>query len=400
MNPKLFRLSMPLAAAMLGSCGGGALCPPQVPCGGAGPSYAEPAPVAVATPVRFAQIGLGQSHSCMLTATGEAWCWGSNEYGQLGAATTQRCNDGMTDCSSTPLRVSGDLAFVSLAGSHHSSCALTAAGKAWCWGIGQLGDGQPTRKSVVPVAAAGDHSFSLLAVSLNNATACGLEADRSLWCWGGGLVGTLGPPASASPVRWDKAASVAWSQFSLGEQHACGLDDQGQAWCIGSNLFGALGNGAPAGSAGSAVPVPVAGGRVYREIVAGSMHTCALAVDGQAWCWGSGAPVGDAAPNGASSRNVPVAVAGNLRFSQITSGWLTSCGLTADGSAWCWGEFSQYVGDGTSGERRPAPIAVTGGIKFRTIRAGGATCGIALDGTGYCWGDNTLGEVGTPSVGR
>jgi alpha-tubulin suppressor-like RCC1 family protein len=46
-------------------------------------------------------------------------------------------------------------------------------------------------------------------------------------------------------------------------------------------------------------------------------------------------------------------------------------------------------------------VAVVGGIKFRTIRAGGiSTCGIALDGTGYCWGDNRVGAVGAPIVGR
>jgi alpha-tubulin suppressor-like RCC1 family protein len=394
---KLPVFSMLFAAAMLTSCGGGiSFCPAGVPCGGEGPSFAEAAPVPVATPLRFEQIGLGTSHSCMLTAAGEAWCWGSNEYGQLGAATAQRCNDGMTDCSSTPLQVSGNLAFVSLAASGSSSCGLTAGGNAWCWGTGQLGDGLPIRKSLAPVAVAGGHAFGLLAVSLNLATACGLEADRSLWCWGGGLVGSSGPPASASPARWDNARSVAWTQFSLGEQHACGLDAAGQAWCIGSNWFRALGNG---DSADSAVPVPVSGGRVYREITVGSMHTCALAVDGQAWCWGSGAAVGDGGLAD-TSRNIPVAVAGNVRFSQIASGWDRSCGLTEDGSAWCWGDgYGGTLGDGT-GERRPAPVAVVGGIKFRTIRAGGATCGIALDGTAYCWGDNRLGAIGAPIVAR
>jgi alpha-tubulin suppressor-like RCC1 family protein len=94
-------------------------------------------------------------------------------------------------------------------------------------------------------------------------------------------------------------------------------------------------------------------------------------------------------------------VAGNLRFTQIASGQQRSCGLTADGSAWCWGEgYGGVLGDGSS-VHRTSPVAVEGGLRFRTIQAGGmSTCGVTLDGTAYCWGGNESGAVGTTIVGR
>ncbi len=94
-------------------------------------------------------VSTGSGHSCAL-ADGAAYCWGYNSSGQLG--------DGMTTDSAVPVAVdtSGVLAgktvtAVSIGGSH--SCAL-ADGAAYCWGYndyGQLGDGTVTSSSV-PVA--------------------------------------------------------------------------------------------------------------------------------------------------------------------------------------------------------------------------------------------------------
>jgi len=42
-----------------------------------------------------------------------------------------------------------------------------------------------------------------------------------------------------------------------------------------------------------------------------------------------------------------------------------------------------------------APLAVTGGLTFRAVNAGGfQTCGVTTDGTAYCWGRNSIGQLG------
>jgi len=57
------------------------------------------------------------------------------------------------------------------------------------------------------------------------------------------------------------------------------------------------------------------------------------------------------------------------------------------------------VGGGTLTESR-VPVAVTGGQRFRVLRAGGvATCGLTLSGVPMCWGINSLGSVGQANTG-
>jgi alpha-tubulin suppressor-like RCC1 family protein len=91
---------------------------------------------------RFASITAGAVHSCALTVDGDAWCWGSNVYGQLG-------NDSNTD-SAVPVRVAGGHSFTSLHAFGSHDCGVTSAGETFCWGYnldGQLGDGTRTHRS-------------------------------------------------------------------------------------------------------------------------------------------------------------------------------------------------------------------------------------------------------------
>ena len=91
---------------------------------------------------------------------------------------------------------------------------------------------------------------------------------------------------------------------------------------------------------------------------------------------------------------VPVSVSGGLRFSAVDAGWrYHTCGLTTSGAAYCWG-FNVWgqLGNGST-ENTAVPAAVSGGLTFAGLSAGGTnSCGVTSPGFVYCWGDH-LGKA-------
>ena len=96
---------------------------------------------------------------------------------------------------------------------------------------------------------------------------------------------------------------------------------------------------------------------------------------------------------------VPVAVSGGLRFSALDAGWrYHTCGLTTNAAAYCWG-FNVWgqLGNGST-EDAAVPVAVSGGLTFAGLSAGGTnSCGVTRGGIAYCWGDH-LGKSSTVPV--
>jgi alpha-tubulin suppressor-like RCC1 family protein len=99
-------------------------------------SRAEPTEVA-ASLAPFSMVTCGDAHTCALTAAGAVYCFGSNEYGQIGLL-----DDGAVALEAT--RVLPDEEVVDLdAGSAHT-CAITRERRILCWGSnGELESGDP-----------------------------------------------------------------------------------------------------------------------------------------------------------------------------------------------------------------------------------------------------------------
>ncbi len=149
-------------------------------------------PVAVIGGLRFTAIGAGGLHACGLRATGDAWCWGDNGSGQLGAG------NGAPTASATPWPVTGGFAFSTIATGSHTTCALTPAGAAYCWGendAGQLGaastescTGTPCSRVPLPVFGA----LQFVQLSVGDHHSCGLTVSGVVYCWGKNDRGQLG----------------------------------------------------------------------------------------------------------------------------------------------------------------------------------------------------------------
>jgi alpha-tubulin suppressor-like RCC1 family protein len=129
---------------------------------------------------------------------------------------------------------------------------------------------------------------------------------------------------------------------------------------------------------------------------------------GAAYCWGSNyyGELGD----GTSAKLAygPVLVAGGLTFAQVSAEGNHSCGVTTSGVGYCWGQNTMgELGVGTaSGPEQcengalyacsTAPVAVAGGLAFRTIGTSSVhSCGVTTSGTPYCWGNNLYDLLGS-----
>lgn len=216
--------------------------------------------------------------------------------------------------------------------------------------------------------------------------------------------------ATITATSENKTASVQleviilYRSITAGSSFTCDLGSIGVAACWGANggQDGRLGNG-PLDNASlpdSPVPVDVLGTQRFTTISSGSRHTCGLNAAGAAYCWGSNGDGQLGAPSIPSWAHQPVAVAGNLVFTQISAGDTHTCALTAAGAAYCWGDNGVgQLGDNTTTDAT-SPVPVSGGIAFAMISAGSSmgstskTCGVATSGRAYCWGSDTYGELG------
>ena len=336
--------------------------------------------IAVAT-ATFVSVSAGYQHTCGVTATGAAYCWGANYQAQLGMG--QR--DTNTLILYAPAAVIGGLDFSAVTAGGVSTCGVTTDAMAYCWGgntAGELGRDSISFAELRPdsVVASSGVALRFSQVSAGIASACGLTSQNAAYCWGGYPSAPLGPRLVSG--------GVAFAALSVGGHHQCGLAMDAAAFCWGANNRGQLGD---ASTTDRAAPVPVAGGLAFVVLSAGGNHSCGATSGGAAYCWGAN-DSGELGDSSVISRTTPAAVRGGVSFTALSAGASHTCGLTSGGIAYCWGlNNGGQLGDGTMISRtRPAPVA--GGLVFASVSAGGIqTCGLTTGGVLYCWG-RTVGD--------
>jgi alpha-tubulin suppressor-like RCC1 family protein len=214
------------------------------------------------------------------------------------------------------------------------------------------------------------------------------------YCWGENFVGQLGDGTTnpSRPTPGAVARTLRFRQLSAGSLHTCGVTISDRIFCWGSNQGGQLGD---ATRTDRPRAVRVAGDLYFSRVGAGTGHTCGVTLDQRAYCWGDNSfgAIGDGTTG--NLRLLPVPVAGNFRFRQTEGGMWHTCGVTPGDRVKCWG-FNEagQLGNGTNADHS-TPGAVSGGLLFRQVVGGAAyTCGVTLDNRAYCWGFNQEGELG------
>ncbi len=271
-----------------------------------GGGYGSETPTLVAGAPALASIEVTAGFACGLTSAGAAWCWGDGFLG-----------DGSAYGTTTPAPAGDGRAFSKLVLSTAHACGIDLSGAAWCWGAnnrGQLGDGNfsPSTPELSPVAVGGGHTFTDITVS--EWQSCAVDAAGDAWCWG---MPPAGPGANDIALTNPTAVGAGGDGFAridMGENGyggACALRNDGSYWCFGY--------GSPESSGPDYVPMRarVQGGgntpcRIRRddrlechtgdweliaalgtvvEVDVGAGRTCALTESANVYCWS-----GDAEP--------------------------------------------------------------------------------------------------------
>jgi alpha-tubulin suppressor-like RCC1 family protein len=252
-------------------------------------------PGASATPVEVigvdqaTSLAVGYQFACAVAGPNkEVFCWGSNNFLQLGAVVgPKRSSAGKIDLSQT--------GFKQVAAGHDHACALTSDGDVFCWGnntlqqVGKIGSNFPLPPVKVPISnvdsigAGGNHSCAVV--------------NNSVTCWGANSSGQLGIGKTTFQelLSGTQFTSLTDGLVVGGSEFTCVLD-VGKVKCTGSNSSFQLGGGTAfeaiamvnkpidvVGTSGGSV-TPITG---VAEIVAGKEHACVLKTSGQVLCWGA-----------------------------------------------------------------------------------------------------------------
>jgi len=333
-------------------------------------------------PAAVSQIAAGGQASCaVLTSNGGTYCWGVY----------------LTDALAPSLIAAGitsDRPLVSLAVGQSFACGLTSDGAAYCWGsnaYGQLGVGSVFSSYVTqPIPVSGGVAFTRLVAG--DAFVCGLTTTQQVYCWGDDTLGELGdssainPRAAPAPVR----TTEHFTSIAAGYQHVCALATTGTTYCWGANDGGQLGtlsadtcsvqgyqyySYGPTTLDVNCARTPIAVTNVpgtFTSLTA-SNGTCGLLADGEAYCWGF-----------APSKGVPTSV----RFTSLAAGSGAVCGITTTQSIACW----SYANPSSP----PSNASTVSGIASPQRIVAGHQHWCAIDGAGiaFCWGDNSDGQLG------
>ncbi|HEY5938448.1 MAG TPA: hypothetical protein VIU61_27545 [Kofleriaceae bacterium] len=392
----------------------------------------EPTPIEPPPPNDWTQVAAGLAHSCGIRSDATLWCWGGNELGEVGVNSGELQVD-------EPTRVGTGETWLAVSTRYRHTCAIRADHSLWCWGANdqsQLGTGNATGSSQPlrigegwkAVTAGWGHTCGIrdddtlacwgangngqlghgnvlprplptpvgsstwIAIGTGQYHTCGIKTGGSLWCWGDNAHGTYGDGSNTQSQEPREVPGDSWKQIALGATTTCGLTAGDRVRCTGFGAHGELGDDVTFISS-SFIPVKIDGVEPeWNAIAVGAIHACGITRDGSLWCWGDDIywQLGSEVPAGFSSRPLRIAGAG-ASWRAIAPGVMHSCAIDGDGRAWCFGADSRsQLGDG--GSSHPVPTRVG---TYVTMAAGtNNTCAIDSNGKPRCAGSNSSSQIG------
>jgi alpha-tubulin suppressor-like RCC1 family protein len=278
---------------------------------GDGTTTERHAPAAVSGGLKFSQIETNFSHTCGLSyPNNKGYCWGENDDAQLGVGHNTGPEFGNFGAfSSKPAAVVGGLTFRRLTAGYHHSCGVSTGNKIYCWGLnkdGQIGDGTTLYRQKSPKLVAGGLAFNWVDAGSNYT--CGVTTGSRAYCWGYGKFGQRGDGSVTERVRTPQAVfgNHPFIRVSAADVHTCAVTLSNQAWCWGQNRAGEVGDGT---LTLTKTPHLVSGGLALDQVSTGAFHTCGKTTSAVGYCWGSNVE-GQLGTGSGLRSTTPVPVAG------------------------------------------------------------------------------------------
>lgn len=198
---------------------------------GNGSSETQTTPVKVLSDVVYANA---DRVTTAITENGDLYCWGYAEMGQVGNGMS-----GIEDRQTTPVKIMKNVTMVRT--QHSNTAAVTTDGDLYCWGgneWGQIGNGTLVRQ-VTPVKVLSNVAL----VNLEGVRASAITKNGDLYCWGENGTGKVGNGKSGfnqygesivqtTPIK--VLGSVAYSMFST--DYSAALTKSGDLYHWGYNV--------------------------------------------------------------------------------------------------------------------------------------------------------------------
>lgn len=314
--------------------------------------------------VALSGVAVGWNHICAEGSDGHAYCWGAGGNGQLG--------NGRTISYGAPVRVTAPegITLSGLTLGEYHTCAEGSDGNTYCWGYneyGQVGDVTSTNH-LLPVKVMAPDGVKLSGPAAGRNHTCAEGDNGRVYCWGRNFRGNLGDGSNVDrslPVEVKLPDGVRLSGLAsmASAEHTCARGSDGNAYCWGSNFFGQTGVGATTPTNVMAPSMVVAPSNApLTRFTVGQNHTCAEYSDGDAYCWGENGrgQLGDGTTSQNRTTPVRVIAPSGVRLSGLSAGGSYTCAVSAR-RAYCWGSGESYKrGDGTnSNQRLPVGVGAT-----------------------------------------
>jgi alpha-tubulin suppressor-like RCC1 family protein len=346
----------------------------------------------------WAQVSRGYAHICGLKADGRLFCWGNDNYGQLG--------ENSPPISLVPVQEktgAADWAQINAGGK--SLGALKRDGRLFNWTgviVSHFESSAPLDELLVQEST---EATDWIEVSTNGVLSdgshtCGLKADGRIFCWGVNDKGQLGNNStedSKEPVQ-ESTAATDWIRVTSGTLHTCGVKTDGRLFCWGDNQYGQLGTGS---QVASKVPIQESTAAAdWAKVSSGGFSTCAIKRDGRLFCWGNDENNGPPRIFAASLDPIPENKSAT-DWAEVSVGLGNSCAIKTDGRLFCWGDNTGgIIDDNTVFTYYALPVQErTAASDWARVSADYFICAVKTDGRLFCWGiNNQYGQFGNNST--